>query len=230
MARFSRLEALVTTLRHGFVPLFHEGDPTTALSLLRAVRDGGARVIEFTNRGDAAHEVFAELERACRQDMDDVVLGVGSVHDAGTASLYINLGASFVVSSSLSEDVAAVCNRRKVAYMPGCATPREIARAEELGAEIVKVFPGAAAGGPDLIKSVLGPCPWSRLMPTGGVSPTRDSLSEWFGAGAACVGLGSQLLPSDDVREGRWDAITERVRETEELVAECRPRPKEVWA
>lgn len=230
MARFTRLEALITTLRQGFVPLFHEADPTAAMSLLEALRQGGARVIEFTHRGDGAHEVFAELERACRERMTDTVLGVGSVQDAGTASLYLNLGASFVVSPSLSAEVAAVCNRRKVAYLPGGATPGEIASGEELGAEIVKVFPGGAAGGPDLIKSVLGPSPWSRLMPTGGVQPTRESLSAWFGAGAACVGIGSALVPADDVRQGRWDAIAERVRTTSELVAECRQRPQEVWA
>lgn len=230
MARHTRLETLLATLRQGVVPLFHEADPATARSVLRAVRDGGAQVVEFTNRGDGAHEVFAELARSCRDDDPDIVLGAGSVLDAGTAALYLDLGASFVVSPVLSAEIAAVCNRRQVAYLPGCATAAEISRAHELGAEIVKVFPAEAAGGPDLVKSVLGPMPWSRLMPTGGVRSTRDSLSAWFDAGAACVGLGSDLLRPDDIRAGRWDEIAERVREVRDLVAECRPRPEEEWA
>lgn len=230
MARFTRLETLVVMLRQGYVPLFHEADEATALSVLRALVAGGTRVVEFTNRGDGAHEVFTALERACRTEMPDTVLGVGSVPDAGTAAMYMNLGASFVVSSSLSEEVAAVCNRRKIPYLPGCATPTEIARAEELGVEVAKVFPGGAAGGPGFVKAVLGPSRWSRLMPTGGVAPTAESLSAWFDAGAACVGIGSALIPSDDVREGRWDAITARVREVADLVAECRSPLEEEWA
>jgi 2-dehydro-3-deoxyphosphogluconate aldolase / (4S)-4-hydroxy-2-oxoglutarate aldolase len=230
MARFTRLEALVLMLRQGFVPLFHEGDVTAATSVLGALSKGGARVIEFTHRGDGAHEVFAALERSSRQSLPDTVLGVGSVPDPATAALYLNLGASFVVSPSLSPEIARVCNRRKVPYLPGCATPTEIAHAEELGAEIVKVFPGGAAGGPDFIRSVLGPMRWSRLMPTGGVKPTRESLAAWFDAGAACVGLGSQLIPPEDVRAERWDAVAERVRQATELVAECRSQPQEEWA
>ena len=230
MARFTRLETLVIMLRQGFVPLFHEADEQTATSILSALTAGGARVVEFTHRGDGAHEVFAALERICRSDLPQTVLGVGSVPDAGTASLYMNLGASFVVSSTLSEDVAAICNRRKVPYLPGCATPTEVARAEELGVEIAKVFPGGPAGGPGFVSAVLGPSRWTRLMPTGGVSPTRESLSAWFGAGAACVGLGSQLIPADEVRAGGWDAVTARVREVADLVAECRPALKEEWA
>ncbi|QBI19471.1 bifunctional 4-hydroxy-2-oxoglutarate aldolase/2-dehydro-3-deoxy-phosphogluconate aldolase [Egibacter rhizosphaerae] len=230
MARFTRLEALVVMLRQGFVPLFHDPDPDRASKALHAVAAGGGRTLEFTHRGDGAYEVFLELERVCQRELPHVVLGAGSVPDAETASLYLNAGASFVVSSTLDPDVARVCNRRKVGYLPGCATPTEIARAEELGAEIVKVFPGGAAGGPELIRSVLGPSRWSRLMPTGGVAPTTDSLSAWFDAGAACVGLGSQLLPSNELAEGHWQAITDRVAATARLVTECRPRPAEEWS
>ena len=201
MARFSRLDTLVVTLRSGLMPLFFNPDASTAIRLVEALDAAGVRVIEFTNRGDGAHLVFAELEQECRRRMPDIVLGVGSVLDAGTASMYLNLGASFVVSPTLSAEVAAVCNRRKVAYMPGCATPTEVARAEELGCEIVKLFP-ARLGGPQLISDLLAPCPWSRIMPTGGIAPDRESLTSWFGAGAACVGMGSQLFPAAEVHGG----------------------------
>jgi 2-dehydro-3-deoxyphosphogluconate aldolase/(4S)-4-hydroxy-2-oxoglutarate aldolase len=229
MPRFSRLDVLVVTLRSGVMPLFFNPDPTTAIHVVDALAAAGARTIEFTNRGDGAHLVFAELERECRRRLPEVVLGIGSVFDAGTAALYLNLGASFVVSPTLSPEVAAACNRRKVAYMPGCATPTEVARAEELGCEIVKVFP-ARLGGPKLVSDILAPCPWSRLMPTGGIAPDRESWTAWFTAGAACVGLGSQLFPADDVSAGRWDVITERARSALDLVAECRPPLKELWA
>jgi 2-dehydro-3-deoxyphosphogluconate aldolase/(4S)-4-hydroxy-2-oxoglutarate aldolase len=229
MARFSRLDVLVVTLRSGVMPLFFNPDPTTAIQLVDALAAAGVRAVEFTNRGDGAHLVFAELERECRRRLPELALGIGSVFDAGTAAMYLNLGASFVVSPSLSPEVAAVCNRRKVAYMPGCATPTEVAHAEELGCEIVKLFP-ARLGGPKLVSDILAPCPWTRLMPTGGITPDRDSLRAWFDAGAACVGLGSQLLPADDVAAGRWDAITERARNALDLVAECRPPLEEAWA
>jgi 2-dehydro-3-deoxyphosphogluconate aldolase/(4S)-4-hydroxy-2-oxoglutarate aldolase len=229
MARFSRLDVLVVTLRSGVMPLFFSPDPTTAIHVVDALAAAGVRTIEFTNRGDGAHLVFAELERECRRRLPEVVLGIGSVFDAGTAALYLNLGASFVVSPTLSPEVAAVCNRRKVAYMPGCATPTEVARAEELGCEIVKLFP-ARLGGPKLVSDILAPCPWSRLMPTGGIAPDRESLTAWFTAGAACVGLGSQLFPADDVSAGRWDVITERAHSALDLVTECRPPLQEQWA
>ena len=229
MARFSRLDTLVVTLRSGVMPLFFHPDPKTAVLLVDSLAAAGVRVIEFTNRGDNAHLVFAELEHVCRSRHPEVILGIGSVMDSGTAALYLNLGASFVVSPTLSADVAAVCNRRKVAYMPGCATPTEIARAEELGCEIVKLFP-ARLGGPQLISDLLAPCPWSRIMPTGGIAPDHASFTSWFEAGAACLGLGSQLVPSADVQAGRWDAITEGVRSALDLVAECRPPLQEEWA
>ena len=229
MARFSRLDTLVVTLRSGLMPLFFNADPTTAIGLVGSLAAAGVRVIEFTNRGDGAHQIFAEVEQECRRRMPEVVLGIGSVMDAGTASMYLNLGASFVVSPTLSTEVAAVCNRRKVAYMPGCATPTEVARAEELGCEIVKLFP-ARLGGPQLISDLLAPCPWSRIMPTGGIAPDRESLASWFAAGAACVGMGSQLFPATDVQERRWEAITDRARTALDVISECRPPVKEAWA
>jgi 2-dehydro-3-deoxyphosphogluconate aldolase / (4S)-4-hydroxy-2-oxoglutarate aldolase len=228
MARFSRLHVYREMLRTGLVPLFHHDDPETALGVVRAVAAGGCRVIEFTNRGDFAHEVFAELERVCRRELPDAVLGAGSVVDAATAALYLNLGAAFVVAPSLNPEVARVCNRRKVAYLPGCATATEISQAEELGCEIVKVFPGDAVGGPAFVKALRGPSPWTRVMPTGGVEPTEASLKAWFDAGVACVGMGSKLITADLVAAGDWDGLTEQVRAALEIVARHRATLEEV--
>jgi 2-dehydro-3-deoxyphosphogluconate aldolase / (4S)-4-hydroxy-2-oxoglutarate aldolase len=229
VARFTRLEVLTTMLRSGVVPLFHHREVDTALAILDALVAGGARVVEFTNRGDGAHQVFDALEEHARERAPGVAIGAGSIVDAGTASLYLNLGAAFVVAPTLDVDVARVCNRRKVAYLPGCATATEVGRAEELGCEIVKLFPGDAVGGPGLVKALRGPSPWSRFMPTGGVEPTEASMSEWFAAGASCVGLGSRLVPTDDVREGNFGAISRRMREAMEIAARVRAPLEEVW-
>jgi len=210
MARYSRLNVLNTVLELGLVPVFYNPDLETAKQIVAACRAGGARVVEFTNRGDFAFQVYTELAQHVAQAEPDVILGVGSVVDAPTAALYIAAGANFVVGPVLNPDAARLCNRRKVAYMPGCGSASEISQAEELGVEIVKVFPGAAVGGPGFVKAVSGPCPWTRIMPTGGVDATIDSIRAWFGAGAACVGIGSRLVTKELVAAGDWDAISKK--------------------
>ena len=228
MARFSRLRVYRDMLQVGLVPLFHHDDPEVALEVVRACAAGGCRLVEFTNRGDFAHEVFAVLERTCRRELPEVVLGVGSVIDPATAALYLNLGAAFVVAPSFSLEVARVCNRRKVAYLPGCATVTEIGAAEEAGCEIVKLFPGDAVGGPGFVKALGGPSPWTRAMPTGGVEPTEESLGAWFSAGAACVGMGSKLITKELVEARDFDGLAAKVKATLEIVARCRPSVEEV--
>ena len=222
MARFARLHVLNTMIRSGLVPVFHHGDTEVAAAISGALARGGARVIEFTNRGDHAFEVFSALEHYCRSEHPDVILGAGSVVDAATAGLYINLGANFVVGPVLDADVARLCNRRKVAYSPGCGTASEISQAEELGCEIVKIFPGGLVGGPAFVKALRGPCPWTLLMPTGGVDITEESLSAWFEAGVPCVGIGSKLVSADIVATGDWALLEQRVADTLSLIERCR--------
>jgi len=179
-------------------------------------------VVEFTNRGDFAPEVFKELSHSLARERPEVILGVGSVVDAPTAALYIACGANFVVGPLLNPDVARLCNRRKIPYSPGCGSATEIAQAEELGVEIVKVFPGTAVGGPAFVKSVLGPCPWTSIMPTGGVDATEESIKQWFAAGVACVGIGSKLIRKDWVAAGDWTAIAAQVRAVLAWIREAR--------
>ncbi len=211
MARFSRMEVLNSIFRLGLVPVFYHQDLDTAIKIVSACSAAGARVVEFTNRGDLAYEVFAGLVRHFARADPGVILGVGSVVDAGTAALYISSGANFVVGPVLNPEVARVCNRRKVPYAPGCGSASEISAAEELGVEIVKVFPGAEVGGPGFVKAMLGPCPWTRIMPTGGVEATRESVEAWFKAGVAAVGVGSNLIRGDLVARGDFAAISANV-------------------
>lgn len=222
MARFDRLTVYNTILEDGLLPLFYHEQFETALSVVKAVAEGGCRAIEFTNRGDFAIEVFSALVKACANDYPNLILGVGTVEDAPTAALYIAHGANFVVAPNFNAEVARMCNRRKIAYIPGAATVTEIATAEEWGAEFVKLFPGEAVGGSDFVKAVLAPRPWSRLMPSGGVLPDEDNLRGWFQAGVACVGMGSQLIRKAWIQSGDFDAIRDKTRLTLDMIKRVR--------
>jgi 2-dehydro-3-deoxyphosphogluconate aldolase/(4S)-4-hydroxy-2-oxoglutarate aldolase len=218
MAHFDRLTVYDTMLADGMVPLFYHSDLEIAKQVVAALAQGGSRVLEFTNRGDFAIEVFSSLVKYCAQHHPTMIIGVGSVEDAPTAGLFAVHGANFVVGPTFSEETARFCNRRKLAYIPGCGNLNDIATAEEWGAEIVKAFPGNSVGGAEFVKAVLAPRPWSRIMPTGGVSPDEDNLREWFKAGVACVGMGSQLIRSDWIKAGNFAAISELTRTTLERI------------
>jgi len=206
----------------GVIPLYYNPDVETCKKVIAACYRGGMKIFEFTNRGDFAHEVFAELSRWAKKEMPDLVLGVGTVVDTGTCSLYIQLGAKFIVSPLLNEEMAEVCNRRKILWLPGCGTSSEVSRAEALGAEVVKLFPAPAVGGPSFIKAHLGPCPWSSLMPSGGVSPDEENLRQWFDAGVYCVGMGSKLITKEIVANGDFDKLENTCREILETVQQIR--------
>jgi 2-dehydro-3-deoxyphosphogluconate aldolase/(4S)-4-hydroxy-2-oxoglutarate aldolase len=222
MARFSRLEVLNAMVETGLVPVFYHSDVAVAKKIAEAVAAGGARIIEFTNRGDFAPLVFTELSQYLAKENPKLILGVGSIVDAPTAALYIASGANFVVGPVLNPEVARLCNRRKIAYSPGCGSASEIAQAEELGVEIVKIFPGDSVGGPDFVKAILGPSPWTRLMPTGGVQTTKESITAWFKAGITAAGIGSNLIRKDLVAAGDYAAITTKTADVLSWIHEVR--------
>jgi 2-dehydro-3-deoxyphosphogluconate aldolase/(4S)-4-hydroxy-2-oxoglutarate aldolase len=211
MARFQRVDVIFRMRESGIVPIFYNKDPDICRNVVNACYKGGVKVFEFTNRGDYAHELFSDLNKWAEKEAPSLIMGVGSVVDAGTASLYIQLGANFIVSPLLNQEMAKVCNRRKILWIPGCATMSEISFAEELGADIIKIFPGSSVGGPDFVKSVKGPCPWTTIMPTGGVEPTLENLREWFEAGVPCVGIGSNLMTNELILKKDWEGLTARV-------------------
>jgi len=211
MAQFSRLEVLNAMIEDGLVPVFYNSDVDTAIKILEACAAGGVRCVEFTNRGDFAPEVFAALVKHARKNLPKIIMGVGSVGDAPTAALYIANGANFVVGPILNPEVAKLCNRRMVPYAPGCGSATEIAQAQELGVEVCKVFPGGEVGGPKFVKAVLGPMPWTRIMPTGGVDATEESVTAWIKAGCAALGIGSQLVTKEAVASGDFDGIAAKV-------------------
>ncbi len=211
MARFTRIEVALQMKESGVIPVFYHSDLEVCKSVVKACYDGGLRLFEFTNRGDFAHEIFSELNKFIIKEMPGMILGTGSVVDAGTASLYIQLGSNFIVSPVVKEEMALVCNRRKILWSPGCGSLTEISRAEELGAEVVKIFPAPSVGGPEFVKTVRGPQPWTNIMPTGGVNPTEESLRTWFDAGVYCVGMGSNLVTSEIINNKDWKLLTDNV-------------------
>jgi 2-dehydro-3-deoxyphosphogluconate aldolase/(4S)-4-hydroxy-2-oxoglutarate aldolase len=217
-----RMAVLTALMDQGVIPVFYHPDVEVCKKVIQACADGGAPCIEFTNRGDFASHVFYEVTRHFASADPRVIMGVGSIVDAPTAGIYIANGAKFVVGPILNADVAKVCNRRKIPYSPGCGSASEISYAEELGCEIVKVFPGSSVGGPDFIKAVLGPMPWTRIMPTGGVDPDEASVKKWFGAGIVAAGMGSKLITQELLDAGDYAGITAKVRETVDLIKKVR--------
>ncbi len=218
MARFSRIEVAVKMKETGMVPVFYHKNAEVCKKVVKACYDGGVRIFEFTNRGDFATLVFAELNKWTTENCPEMIMGVGSVLDEGTAAMYLALGANFIVSPVIDEGTARVCNKRKVSWSPGCGSVTEINRAHELGAEVVKIFPGSQVGGPAFVKAVLGPMPWSSIMPTGGVTPTEENLKSWFEAGVTCVGMGSQLFPKEVLANENYAYITEKSAEVLEII------------
>ena len=217
-----RLDVALRMRETGVIPLYYNPDEDTCREVISACYRGGMQVFEFTNRGAFAHEIFGSLVKWAATEMPDLVLGAGTVVDAGTCALYIQLGAKFVVSPLLNPEMARVCNRRKILWIPGCATASEIGTAEELGAEVVKIFPGPTVGGPAFLKNYLTPCPWSNLMPSGGVTPEEQNLKGWFDAGAFCVGMGSQLITKKIIADRDFRQLEDTCTRTLEMVRRIR--------
>jgi len=223
--KFNKLEVLSTIKSTGVVPVFYHSNFEIAKSVVKACYEGGIRAFEFTNRGEFAHEVFGQVVKFVQKDCPDMIMGVGSVIDAPTAALYIQLGANFVVGPLFNPDVAKICNRRLVPYMPGCGSVSEIGFAQEAGCDVCKVFPGEVLG-PAYVKALKAPMPWSNLMVTGGVKPEEANLKSWFDAGVMCVGMGSNLFPADVIAAHDWEKITELCRETLDLIKKIQKNNK----
>ncbi|WP_394971099.1 bifunctional 4-hydroxy-2-oxoglutarate aldolase/2-dehydro-3-deoxy-phosphogluconate aldolase [uncultured Croceitalea sp.] len=221
MAQYSRIEVVQTMKKIGMVPLFYHPDIVLGKEILRACYDGGSRLMEFTARGDFAFEVFSELNKFAIKELPSMIMGVGSITDAGSASMFMQMGANFIVTPSLREDIAKVCNRRKVLWSPGCGSLTEINRAEELGCELVKLFPGSTYG-PDFVKAIKGPQPWTSIMPTGGVNTEKSNLQQWFDAGVLCVGMGSKLITKELLDKRDFQTLRDNVKQTLNTIEECR--------
>ena len=200
----------------GVVAIIRMKDPAKLRRVVDAIADGGVRAIEVTMTVPGAVELIATLARSLSAE---ILLGAGTVTDAATARAVIDSGARYVVSPVFRREVIAACHERDVAVAPGCFTPTEILDAHDAGADVVKVFPATALG-PQFIKDVRAPLPQVRLMPTGGVS--LDNAGDWIRAGAVAVGVGSALLDTKAIEEGRFDVLTGNARRIVASVASAR--------
>jgi 2-dehydro-3-deoxyphosphogluconate aldolase/(4S)-4-hydroxy-2-oxoglutarate aldolase len=218
MARFSKLQVLSAMVETGMVPVFYHRDAQIARQVVKACYDGGVRAFEFTNRGDFAQEVFADVSKYASEACPKLILGIGSIVDAPTAALYMQLGANFVVGPSFNPEVAKVCNRRLIPYTPGCGSVSEIGFAQEAGCDLCKIFPAGSVGGPSFVSNLKAPMPWSLIMATGAVEPTEENLSAWFKAGVTCVGMGSRLFPKAAIEAGDWQAIASLCKDALSLI------------
>ena len=221
MAKYNKLQVIQTFKDTGIVPVFYNADVEVAKNVVKACYEGGIRAFEFTNRGDFAQEVFAELVKFANKELPGMIMGVGSVVDPATAALYIQLGANFVVGPVFNPAIAPICNRRLIPYSPGCGSVSEVSAAQEAGCDVCKVFPGDVLG-PAFVKDLRGPMPWSQIMVTGGVKPEKSNLEAWFKAGATCVGMGSNLFPKDAIAAKDWARITALCKEALEIVRQVK--------
>ena len=214
MAKFNKIDTISIIRSTGIVPVFYNKDAALTKKVVKACYDGGIRAFEFTNRGDGAHKVFEELIAFVRENCPEMVLGAGTVLDAPTAALYIQMGADFIVSPCIVDEIIPLANRRGVPYSPGCGTVSEIVHAQERGCDLVKVFPAGTVGGPAFVKNVLAPLPWAMIMCTGAVEPTEDNLKAWAKSGVTAVGMGSKLFPKDLIAAEDWEGISELCRKS----------------
>ena len=209
MAKFNKIDTISIIRSTGIVPVFYNKDVELTRQVVKACYDGGIRAFEFTNRGDGAHKVFESLVDFVRRECPGMALGAGTILDAPTAVLYMQMGADFLVSPCMVEEVVTVANRRGIPYSPGCGSVTEIVKAMELGCDLVKVFPAGNVGGPSFVKNILGPLPWAMVMCTGAVEPVEENLSAWRKSGVTAVGMGSKLFPKDVIAAGDWKAISD---------------------
>lgn len=214
MAKFNKIDTIGIICGTGIVPVFYSSDAELSKKVVKACYDGGIRAFEFTNRGDGAHRVFEQLMAFVRAECPEMALGAGTILDAGTASLYIQLGADFLVSPCMVEEIVRLANRRGIPYSPGCGTVSEIVKAQEMGCDLVKVFPAGNVGGPSFVKNILGPLPWAMVMCTGAVEPAEENLRAWAASGVTAVGMGSKLFPKSVIASGDWAAVSELCRKS----------------
>jgi 2-dehydro-3-deoxyphosphogluconate aldolase/(4S)-4-hydroxy-2-oxoglutarate aldolase len=193
-------------LEQKLLPLYYHDHATVSIEILHALYDGGIRILEYTNRGEAALDNFIAMRKEADRNMPGLQLGIGTIKTKKQARKYIDAGADFIVCPSINEEVGEVVQDEKLLWIPGCMTPTEISMAENAGAEIVKIFPGNMLG-PAYINSIIDIFPNLRFLVTGGVEAEENNLLAWFQSGVAGVGMGSKLVTKELVERKDYNAL-----------------------
>lgn len=213
MSRLNKEEILQIASIQGLLPPFNHSDEKRSREILQAAYAGGLRIIEYTNRSPNALDVFESLARFARKQLPGLVLGVGTIMNSKQAKQFHKAGAQFIVAPTLQLEVGAYCSKKELFWCPGAGTATEVVQAHEWGASLVKIFPAEVLG-PTFIKALKGPCPWTRMMPSGGVTLEPANLLAWFQSGAECVAIGTQLFSTEIMEEGRMELLEERIHTT----------------
>jgi 2-dehydro-3-deoxyphosphogluconate aldolase/(4S)-4-hydroxy-2-oxoglutarate aldolase len=221
LSYFYHMDKKATILKlipqQGILPLYFNKDEEVSINILHALYNAGIKTIEYTNRGEAALKNFACLRKVCDNELGGMYLGVGTIKDGKSAQAFIDAGADYIISPGLVEDAIKVADKNNVFWLPGCMTPTEIIKAEQLGAKIIKLFPGNILG-PAFMSSIKTLFPNLLFMPTGGVELTAESIGGWFKAGVCAVGMGSQLISNAVMESGKYTGLTEATRKAIEIV------------
>jgi len=218
MSRLTRSHVNQQIEEHAFIPLFNPSDAELTKSVLQAAYSGGVRVFELTNRADNALSIFKEIIPFVQQNLPELIIGAGTIMDEESAKAFYEAGAAFVISPILSKEVASYCEKNQICWIPGAATLTEIVNAHNLGADIVKIFPANYLGGPGFVEAIKAPCPWLRLMPTGGVDRSEENLRAWFKADVRCVGIGSQLFRKELLANNDFSTLEQDTRQVVEII------------
>lgn len=218
MVRLERSYVNKQIEQHAFVPLYNPHEVELCKQVLQAAYEGGVRVFELTNRGQHALSIFREIIPFAEKNFPELIIGAGTIMDEESAKAFYEAGAAFIISPVLSAEVGAYCEQNKICWIPGAATLTEIVNAHKLGADIVKIFPANFVGGPGFVEAIKAPCPWIRVMPTGGVDRSEDNLKAWFKAGVHCVGIGSQLFRKELLAKQDFKTLQQDTRQVVEVI------------
>src|SRR5436190_5798702 len=209
MKHYSRQEVGQQIISHAFIPLFTHDDVELSKQAIQAAYDGGVRVFEFTDRTENAFEIFKEVVSFAEKSLPGMLLGAGTIMTEKSAHKYYEAGAQFIISPVIPAEVATYCEKNNIFWCPGASTLNEIVMAHNLGADLVKIFPANFLGGPKFLEAIKGPCPWIKILATGGVDESEENLREWFTAGVTAVGMGSRLFSKEILRTKNFHKLTE---------------------
>ena len=215
-------ELLQLIPQQGILPLYFYKDTEVSIQVLKALFNAGIRTVEYTNRGEAALKNFKEMRRVCDTELNGMYLGVGTIKDSASAQAFIDAGADYIISPGLVEDAIKVADKNGIFWVPGCMTPSEIIRAEQLGAKMVKLFPGNILG-PSFVSAIKELFPNLLFMPTGGVDLDKENISGWFKAGVCAVGMGSKLISKQLLEQKDYAKIEELTREAISIIKSIKP-------
>jgi 2-dehydro-3-deoxyphosphogluconate aldolase/(4S)-4-hydroxy-2-oxoglutarate aldolase len=200
---------LQSILAQGILPLFYWESPSVCLEVIRTLYRAGVRAVEYTNRGTAALDNFTMLKKTLAKESPDLYLGIGTIKSRTEAEAFIAAGADFIVAPIINPEVGEVAAKAGLLWIPGCMTPSEIYKAQELKAAVIKIFPANILG-PEFVSSIKELFQGQLFIPTGGVEIEENNIRSWIKAGVCAVGLGSRLISKEILLNENYELLYEK--------------------